>query len=105
MSKEEKADRKQRRSFTEEFRCSVVDHLLTSGNAIEQVAQEFGLTAGMLRVWKARYGALARPTDGTGPPSRQELARQVRRHRSAMADSVFSHQLPFKFSRGRGSRA
>lgn len=40
---------------TEEFRRSVVDHLLnSSGKSIAQVAREFGISAGKLRVWKLR---------------------------------------------------
>jgi transposase-like protein len=47
---------KKRKLYTDEFRRSVVEYLLASDKPAAQVAKEFGITAGMLRVWKLRYG-------------------------------------------------
>jgi len=68
---------RQKQIHGEEFRRSVVDHLLhSSGKSIAQVAREFGIRANKLRVWKARYGPAASPLDGLGaaPENPKELA-------------------------------
>jgi len=68
-----------RQVYTEEFRRSVVDHLLTSGKSAAQVGREFGVSDSKVRVWKARYGPPAKPPADPLPPvpqSPEELARQ-----------------------------
>jgi transposase len=85
MAEEEMPKKGPRKTYTDEFRRSVVDHLLTSGKSIAQVAREFGLAAGMLRVWKVRYGPAARPTDGPAPHSREELVREIQRLRQELS--------------------
>lgn len=79
MSSEKSNGRSRRKVYTEEFRRSVVDHLLTSGKSAAQVGRDFGVSDGKVRVWKARYGPRAnRPADPLPPPpqSREELARE-----------------------------
>jgi transposase len=93
MAEEEKPKQGLRKSYTDEFRRSVVDHLLASGKSIAQVAREFGLAAGMLRVWKARYGPTARPTDGAAPRSREELAREIQRLRQELSRVIMQRDI------------
>src|SRR6266436_6057149 len=50
-----------RKVYTEEFRRSVVDHLISSGKSVAQVAKEFGINPWNLRDWKGRYGPTAVP--------------------------------------------
>jgi transposase len=68
-----------RKVYTEEFRRSVVDHLLSSGKSAAQVGRDFGVSDSKVRVWKARYGPQAKPPADPLPPppqSREELARE-----------------------------
>ena len=46
MAQEEGPKRGQKHVYTDEFRRSVVDRLLTSGKTAAQVAKEFGISAG-----------------------------------------------------------
>jgi transposase-like protein len=88
MAQEEGSKRGQRHVYTDEFRRSVVDHLLTSGKRSSQVAKEFGISAGMLRVWKDRYGFLAGPADAGRPQTPEELARENQQLRQEVARLV-----------------
>jgi transposase len=79
MSPEKVNGRPKRKVYTEEFRRSVVDHLLTSGKSAAQVGREFGVSDNKVRVWKGRYGPQAKPSaEPLAPPpqSREELARE-----------------------------
>lgn len=79
MSPEKLDGRPKRKVYSEEFRRSVVDHLLTSGKSAAQVGREFGVSDSKVRVWKARYGPQAKtPKDPlpAPPQSREELARE-----------------------------
>lgn len=74
-----------RRAYTEEFRRSVVDHLATSGKSIAQVAAEFGISDGNLRMWKMRYGSGNEAANVTVPRTPEELARENQRLRKELA--------------------
>jgi transposase len=74
-----------RRAYTDEFRRSVVDHLATSGKSIAQVAAEFGISDGNLRVWKMRYGPGDEAANVTVPRTSEELARENQRLRRELA--------------------
>jgi transposase len=79
MSPEKQNGRPKRRVYTEEFRRSVVDYLLTSGKSAAQVGRDFGVSDGKVRVWKARYGPQTKPPADSLPPaprSPEELARE-----------------------------
>ena len=72
----ETKQRRQRRSFTDEFRAGAVRLVLDEGKTIPQVARDLDLTESALRIWVER----ARADQGTGRPGvltsaeRQELA-------------------------------
>lgn len=74
-----------RKSYSDEFRRSVVDHLLNSGKSTAQVAREFGITSNNLRQWKLRYGPAAKPIDSAEPKSPEELARENEQLRKELA--------------------
>ena len=79
MSPEKLNGRSRRKVYTEEFRRSVVDHLLTSGKSAAQVGRDFGVSDGRVRMWKKRYGPQAKPSADPLPPppqSPEELARE-----------------------------
>jgi Transposase and inactivated derivatives len=77
--------RRTRRVFTDEFRRSVVEHLLATGKAPSQVAAEFGITSTVLRVWKVRYGPGGPPPDVSTPKTAEELARENQELRKELA--------------------
>ena len=72
----ETKQRRQRRSFTDEFRAGAVRLVLDEGKTIPQVARDLDLTESALRTWVER----ARADQGKGRPGvltsaeRQELA-------------------------------
>ena len=74
-----------RKVYTEEFRRSVVDHLISSGKSVAQVAMEFGIKPWNLRDWKGRYGPTAKPADAALPQSPEALARENRQLRKELA--------------------
>jgi len=76
---------KKRKVYTDEFRHSVVEYLLASDKPVAQVAKEFGITAGMLRVWKLRYGARNQSADVSVPQTPEELARENQELRKELA--------------------
>ena len=76
---------KKRKLYTDEFRRSVVEYLLASDKPGSQVAKEFGITAGMLRVWKLRYGPRNPSPDVSVPQTREELARENQELRKELA--------------------
>ncbi len=67
---------KHRKVYDEEFKRAVVDHWTSSGKSTAQVAEEFGVPAGNLRVWKSRYGLKEKAVAGEAPKSPEELARE-----------------------------
>ena len=79
MSSDKVNGKAKRNVYTEEFRRSVVEHLLTSGKSAAQVGREFGISDNKVRVWKGRYGPQAKPSVQPLPPppqSREELAQE-----------------------------
>ncbi len=60
----EKKERRQRRSFTDEFRAGAVRLVLVEGKTIPQVARDLDLTQSALRTWVER----ARADQGKGKP-------------------------------------
>ena len=87
--------RRRKQIHTEEFRRSVIDHLLNSGKSIAQVAREFGLSASKLRVWKVRYGPAASPLDALDPvpQTREELARENETLRKELARVIVQRDI------------
>jgi transposase-like protein len=60
----EERKRRQRRSFTDEFKAEVVKKLLSSGKSAGQVARELDLTETAVRHWVKQ----AQVDRGKGPP-------------------------------------
>lgn len=78
MSLEKVNGSARRKVYTDEFRRSVVDHLLTSGKSSGQVGRDFGISDQQVRQWKKRYGPRAKQANSLPPPpqSPEELAGQ-----------------------------
>ena len=85
---------RRRQVHTEEFRRSVVDHLLnSSGKSVAQVAREFGISAVKLRVWKMRYGPAVSPLDAPAPQSPEALARENEELRKELARVIMQRDI------------
>lgn len=76
---------RERKSYTEEFKRSVVDQWKTSGKTAKEVAQEFGVNIWNLRDWKRQYGAVARPLDGPVPKTAEEMKSEIHQLRKELA--------------------
>lgn len=85
---------RRRQIHTEEFRRSVVDHLLnSSGKSIAQVAREFGISSEKLRKWKSRYGPAVSPLDAPSPQTPEELARENEALRKELARVIMQRDI------------
>ena len=84
---------KVRKVYTDEFRRSVVEHLLASGKPLAQVATEFGIASSMLRVWKLRYGPRDESPDASAPKTPEELARENQELRKELARVVTQRDI------------
>jgi transposase len=86
MSQEQNSDgRKPRQKYTEEFKRSVVDHVLTSGKSILQVAGDFGISHWTVREWKRRHGLEAKPVDAPLPATPQAQEQEIQQLRKELA--------------------
>ena len=85
---------RQKQIHAEEFRRSVVDHLLnSSGKSIAQVAREFGISSEKLRKWKSRYGPAASPLDAPSPQTPEQLARENEALRKELARVIMQRDI------------
>ncbi len=73
---EERKPRRQRRSFSDEFKAGAVRLVLDQGKSINQVAKELDLTASALGDWVARARAdRSKGKTGLTAAEREELAK------------------------------
>src|SRR6516165_6306431 len=94
MAQQDSSMGKRKQIHSEDFRRSVVDHLLNSGDkSIAQVAREFGVSAAKLRVWKLRYGPAASPVDTPAPQSAEELARENEKLRQELTRVIMQRDI------------
>ena len=84
MKEQDGSGRSKPKGYTEEFRRSVVDHLLNSGKTAVEVAREFGVAPWNLRDWKRRYGPEVKPVDGPMPQSPEAMAQEIQRLRKEL---------------------
>ncbi len=71
--------------YTQEFRRSVVDHLLSSSKSVRQVAEEFGLNEWTLKEWKRKYGAVAAAPDAPMPATPEAMKQEIAQLRKELA--------------------
>ena len=71
--------------YTQEFRRSVVDHLLSSGKSVRQVAEEFGVNQWTLKEWKRKYGAVAAAPDAPMPATPEAMKQEIEQLRKELA--------------------
>ena len=71
--------------YTEEFKRSVVDHLLSTGKSAKQVAQDFGLNHWTVREWRSRYRTVAQPPDAPLPATPEAMKQEIGQLRKELA--------------------
>ena len=64
-------ERRQRRSFTDEYKQQAVELVASSGRSIGSVAKELGLRDSVLRRWIEKVGLGHRPTAPSRRPTTQ----------------------------------
>ena len=84
---------KRRKIYTDEFRRSVVEHLLARDKPLSHVASEFGIGSSMLRVWKLRYGPKDPSPDAGAPKTAEELARENQELRKELARVITQRDI------------
>src|SRR6202030_2106529 len=62
-------ERRQRRSFTDDYKRQAVDLVASSGRSVGSVAKELGLRDSVLRRWVERRGAGREPTAASRRPT------------------------------------
>ena len=84
-SEQNQSHRDGRGRYTQEFKRSVVDHLLSSGKSLAQVAEEFGVNHWTLGEWKRQYGAVARAPDAPMPATPEAMKQEIQQLRKELA--------------------
>ncbi len=84
-TEQEQSYRDGRGRYTQEFQRSVVDHLLSSGKSVRQVAEEFGVNQWTLKEWKRKYGAEARAPDAPMPATPEAMKQEIEQLRKELA--------------------
>lgn len=74
-----------RKTYTEEFKRSVVDHWCESCKTAEKVAEEFGVKVWNVRDWRRQYGPTHKPVDAPLPPTAEQMAREIQQLRKELA--------------------
>lgn len=82
-----------KKTHSDEFRRSVVDHLISSGKSAAQVGREFGISSEIVRQWKLRYGPAVSPIDAAAPKSPEDLARENRELRRELARTIMQRDI------------
>ena len=67
---------KHRKVYDEEFKRAVIDVWQSGDKSAAQVAAEFGLDAGSLRVWKMRYGLNGQTVPSAASQTKEQLAKE-----------------------------
>ena len=81
--KNEKGGYKPRRQYDENFKRHAVDLTLQSGRTMRQVAEELGISEGMIYEWRHKYAP--RPGAQTGAPQNlDEATKEIERLRSEL---------------------
>jgi transposase len=86
METMEQNKRRDRRSYTPEFRAEIVERCRTGDRSIPQVARDFDLTISAVRRWVAQAEIDAGERPGLSTEEREELTRLRRENKRLQAD-------------------
>lgn len=72
-------EKQKRNRYTEEFKKRTVTYMLEQTKTVPQIAEELGISAGVLHNWKQQYRSEIEATEQQSPPDRvRQLERQLR---------------------------
>jgi transposase len=71
--------------YTQQFKRSVVDRLLSSGKSVRQVGEELGVNQWTLKEWKRKYGAVAAAPDAPMPATPEAMKQEIEQLRKELA--------------------
>jgi transposase len=86
METMERSKRRDRRSYTPEFRSEIVDRCRAGDRSISEVARDFDLTESAVRRWVAQAEIDAGERAGLTSEEREELSRLRRENKRLQAD-------------------
>jgi len=79
--------------YDEQFKRSVVEHWLSSGQSAVKIAKEFGVNAWNLRDWKRLYAPAAKGVDDPVPESPAEMKREIHQLRKELARTIHQREI------------
>jgi transposase-like protein len=88
-----KPKRGESKRHDEEFKRSVVEHWLSSGQSAAKVARDFGVNVWNLRDWKERYAAAPKGVDDAVPESPAEMKREIQQLRKELARTIHQREI------------
>ena len=86
METMERSKRRDRRSYTPEFKSEIVDRCRAGDRSIAEVARDFDLTEPAVRRWVAQAEIDAGERPGLSTEEREELSRLRRENKRLQAD-------------------
>ena len=86
METMERSKRRDRRSYTSEFKSEIVDRCRAGDRSISEVARDFDLTVSAVRRWVAQAEIDAGERAGLTTEEREELSRLRRENKRLQAD-------------------
>jgi transposase len=86
METMERSKRRDRRSYTPEFKSEIVDRCRAGERSVREVARDFDLTESAVRRWVAQAEIDAGERPGLTTEEREELARLRRENKRLQAD-------------------
>ena len=86
METMERSKRRDRRSYTPEFKSEIVDRCRAGDRSISEVARDFDLTESAVRRWVAQAEIDAGERAGLTSEEREELSRLRRENKRLQAD-------------------
>ena len=86
METMERSKRRDRRSYTPEFRSKIVDRCRVGDRSIPEVARDFDLTESAVRKWVTQAAIDSGERSGLTTEEREELTRLRRENKRLQAD-------------------
>ena len=86
METTKRSKRRDRRSYTPEFKAEIVDRCRAGDRSIAEVARDFDLTESAVRRWVAQAEIDAGERAGLATEEREELSRLRRENKRLQAD-------------------
>jgi len=99
METMERSKRRDRRSYTPEFKREIVERCRAGDRSISEVARDFDLTESAVRRWVAQAEIDAGERAGLSTEEREELSRLRRENKRLQADVDLLKRAPAFFAK------